>query len=290
MKLHTILLALLPISVSAAELSDTVFTHKGNSQVTIIESAEGLTVKTEGLPGENTPRTFTIDYPRDGVVKSKQSIKNPLKFNGLGDGQNNVMLLNGLHFGFCGLGGHDRPDIQMGKSFEIGIENLILYQRKLANCTALNIGMGINWRNYRITGTQTRFILDNGNITQGAYPEGCEGKYSHIKVFSLGFPITWYQTYPVSIFGKTDMATSLGVILNWNSHASLSTRYNTPDGIRAEYFNEHLGQRKFSVDLYAAVKIASHTGLYFKYSPQTLFKQGRGPACRTFSTGITFLF
>lgn len=270
---------------------DTVINIKNATNVVITESPEGvkMTVKgTESDPGFQT--VYTSEYQEGAVVTSRQEFDMPYLFRAKTQRTHQLIMFSGLHAGFCGSVNANGIDIEMGKSYEIGIDNLIAYELCLPGMSDIfSIGTGINWRNYRMTG-ETRFIQQDGVMSTGNYPEGTEGRFSRIKIFSLGFPVMYMHKFPVKMLARTNLKIKIGAILNWNSYGSVKTAWTEPDGTKAEEFNKRIGQRKFSVDIMAAVQIAPWTGLYFKYSPMDLFKDGRGPEFQTLSTGIYLSF
>lgn len=290
MKTRYILPSLLAVAASAyagepVEQPDTLFMAQSPDRIVITENAQGLSV--EALT-DSVTSSFKVDYPENSVVKSSQNSWTAYRNRTM---VVDITALGGIHFGFDGMVGHDRMGSQMGKSFEIGIDNLLAGQFHFNHGRdKITIGLGINWRNYRMTGSQTRFVTDDTMMTTGPYPEGCEGKCSFIKMFSLGFPVMYAHSFPFKVVGNDPFTVHFGAILNWNSHASLQTRWLEADGTEAKYSNNHIGQRKFTVDIYASFSIARSTKVYFKFCPQTFFESGRGPEFRTFSTGITLFW
>lgn len=289
------ILLTIPTAMSAAEpmtaQPDTVFTVKNASTVILSESPKGIELSVRGT--ENDPdfkSTIVYEYEPNVVVKSRQGTGIPLRLRRQRS-RNDVSLFGGFHAGFCGtVGAPASLGVEMAKSFELGIDNLINYEHFFpGDRSAIIIGMGINWRNYRMTGNEC-FIMNDGVITVGDYPEGSSGRYSRLKIFSLSFPIQFRYEFPVKMICGYPLAVRFGAILNWNSHGSLRTGWTEADGTEAEYNTDYIGHRKFSVDIMGAVKLAPYTGLYMKYSPMKFFKSGRGPEFSTISTGIYFMF
>lgn len=298
MKLSYILTAAIILATSVPVLSaqnsvenpDTLMIVQNPDRVIVREDSHQFTVEavTNSADGEEQIETFVLEYPKNSVVKSSQRFVLPF-----GERHNNglvISALGGLHFGFDGVAGHDRIATEMGKSFEIGISNVLAVRYAFNPNNDFGVGVGVNWRNYRMTGTQTCMTVNDGYLVQVPYDQDIEGKYSRIKVFSVGFPITYSHQFPFRAIGKANFSVRVGVILNWNSHASLATRWIDEQGRRATYTTDHIGHRKFTVDGYIECGIAPATSIYFKCSPQTLFDKGRGPQFHTFSTGISFFW
>ena len=143
------------------------------------------------------------------------------------------------------------------------------------------MGFGMTWRNYRMTG-RTRFIKDGDKLVLGAYPEGSDIKFSRLKVFSLTVPFMINQS-----LGRK-VVFSVGPVVNFNTHASLKTRY-TLNGEKVKEKNNNIHQNRMTVDLMAKLRFNS-LGVYAKYSPSDMLNTDFGPKFRSFSTGITLFY
>lgn len=273
---------------------DTVLNLKNAEKVIVTENPDGVNVEIKGLKDDHEFQTScNIPYDKNSVIKTHQSYNMPLSLY-LNINQDIIGMIQGLHFGFVGaVDGPAAMDTQMGKSFEIGLDNIIFYGYRFGSQTHRNmiqVGMGVNWRNYRMTG-MNRFDMDGGNVIVTGYPEGTEPKFSRIKVFSLSFPIAYTYYSPVKALAKGRLAFKLAAILNWNSHASMLTGYELADGTKVRENYDKIGQRKFTVDLQFGVQLAPAVGLYFKYTPMDFFKSSTAsPKFQTISTGITLGF
>lgn len=69
-----------------------------------------------------------------------------------------------------------------------------------------------------MTGKQ-RFIKEGSNLVLGSYPEGADIQFSRIKIFSWSVPMMISHKF------KNGLGFDLGAIINFNTHASLKTRY-----------------------------------------------------------------
>lgn len=287
------------MSVSAqnkgnVEPCDTVLNLKNAQKVIVTENSDGVNVEIKGLNDDAEFQTScNIPYDKNSVIKTHQSYTMPMSLY-MSINQDIIGLMQGLHFGF--VGDVDAPaamDTQMGKSFEIGIDNIIFYGYRFGSThhrNMISVGMGVNWRNYRMTG-MNRFDMDGDNAVITGYPEGADPKYSRIKAFSLSFPVSYTYYSPVRMLAKGCLAFKLSAILNWNSHASMLTGYELTDGTKVKENYDKIGQRKFTVDLQLGVQVAPAVGLYVKYTPMDFFKSSTAsPKFQTISTGITLGF
>lgn len=272
---------------------DTVLCVNNASKVIVTENHTGVSVEVKGLDNDSTYHsTCILPYEGNTVIKSHQNFSMPFSLS-VNQCDDMVGMINGVHFGFTGaVGAPAEMNTQMGKSFEIGIDNIIFYAHKFgaSKRNMVQVGMGVNWRNYRMTG-ENRFDMDNGNAIVTGYPEGADGKFSRIKVFSLTFPVAYTYYSPIKAIGNSRLGFRVSALFNWNSHASMLTKYELADGTSVKENYDRIGHRKFSIDLQLGVQLAPGIGLYFKYSPYDLFKADTlSPKFRTISTGITLGF
>ena len=170
---------------------------------------------------------------------------------------------------------------EMFDSYEfLGPRLMFMYQPRMSRFS-YGIGVGTNWKNFRMT-DGVRFDREpNGNTVLTGYPEGVYIGFSRVKVFSWTVPleVKYYLTDKVSL--------SASSIVNFNTYASLKTRYTTPEGQGVKELDTHLHQNPVTVDFMGHVKYGA-IGLYVKYSPCNVFESGRGPKFQAWSTGLTF--
>lgn len=278
---------------NVTEPVDTLLSVKNVEKIIITENASGVNVEVKGMESDHEFQTScAIPYEKDGVIKTHQSFTMPMSLY-MSRSKDYVGMIQGLHFGFVGaVDAPSQMDTQMGKSFEIGIDNIIFYGYRFGNnkCHMLQVGVGVDWRNYRMTG-MNRFNMEDGAVFISGYPEDADGKFSRIKVFSLSFPVAYTYYSPVRAIGKSRLGFKLSAILNWNSHASILTQYELADGTKVKENFDKIGQRKFTVDLQLAVQVAPAIALYVKYTPMDFFKSSTvAPRFQTISSGITLGF
>jgi hypothetical protein len=172
-------------------------------------------------------------------------------------------------------------DMDMGASYEFSLDHLLRFNYNVLPATSVSMGFGMTWRNYRMTG-RTRFIKEGDKLILGAYPEGSDIKFSRLKVFSLTVPFMINQS-----LGRK-VVFSVGPVVNFNTHASLKTRY-TLNGEKVKEKNNNIHQNRMTVDLMAKLRFNS-LGVYAKYSPSDMLNTDFGPKFRSFSTGITLFY
>lgn len=147
--------------------------------------------------------------------------------------------------------------------------------------TTLSAGLGLNWRNYTLSGHDMMFV--KGNDVVGVI--GREGKMSELSsrvhTQSLSMPLLIKQH-----FGK-NFAISLGTQLNWNYYARLSNYYEMDDH-EIDDQTKKIGERPITIDILGIVHIAKGFGVYCKYSPMSVFKKDKGPDFKSLSVGFYF--
>lgn len=300
MKKYILTLSLAVVAAVAATASDnkennivpvdTMLSVKNADNVIITESAEGVRVDIKGLESDSEfQNSYVLPYEANTIIKSHQKFTMP--FSLVSSRTNNMVgIVQGVHFGFTGaVGAPSEMDTQMGKSFEIGIDNILFYRYQfgVSKRNAVQVGVSVNWRNYRMTGENRFAMNDDGIVSIAGYPEGIDGKFSRIKAFSLSFPVSYAYRSPIKAIGNANLGFKLSAIFNWNSHASMLTKYELADGTKVKENYDRIGHQKFSIDMMLNVQVAPSVSLYFKYSPYDFFKSGNGsPEFQTISTGI----
>lgn len=184
----------------------------------------------------------------------------------------------GLAFGMVNAVGSQAPDVAMAGSFELSWINVIGAKYNNGKGQRLTIGLGIDWKNYKLKHGHCFTRNENEVMTVGDYPQDATGCYSRIKVFSLGVPVIFRQR----IGKSTDLF--LGEITNFNLHAGMYTRYQL-NGEKVTLKSSNIHQVPVSIDLIAGATYKK-IGFYFRYNPFKVLKSGYGPQFSTIATGI----
>lgn len=77
---------------------------------------------------------------------------------------------------------------------------------------------------------------------------------------------------------------SLGAIVNFNTHASLKTRYNLGDE-KVKLTDNNIHQTPVTVDFQVSISCKA-VGIYVKYSPCNILDTSYGPKFSALSAGI----
>lgn len=269
--------------------NDTLIVIKHPEKVTIQKGKDRFGIEIEGREGESDFRySHKMEVASNSSViteeqnpnwdfkipflnkKEKKRSTNEIRFGSFGFGWvNAVNVAEGLN-------------VDMGSSYELMIDHLLSWKYDpWYSGTSFSIGFGLNWKNYRMTGG-TRFIKEGAKIVLGDYPEGADIKFSRIKVFSLTVPLMVSQVLSRKI------SLSVGPVVNFNTHASMKTRY-TLNGKKEKLTDNNIHQNRVTVDLMALLNIKS-VGLYVKYSPTNVLDTEYGPKFKSLSTGLTLFY
>ena len=170
----------------------------------------------------------------------------------------------------------------MGQSFEIEWGDVISSKVRVGKKDFMRIGMGFDWRNYRVTGFKMFSKDERGIITMQDYPEGTEPKFSRIHTFSLSFPLKYYHYFNKKVYF------AVGPELYFTPWGSLKTRYYEGDEKR-KITAGNVHQNRFSVGVGAEV-IVHHVGVYYKYNPFNVLSSSYGPKFSTMTVGLKVAF
>lgn len=171
----------------------------------------------------------------------------------------------------------DNLNIDMGASYEFSVDNLLKCCYNLIPTTSVSLGIGLNWKNYRMTGC-TRFVKEGNNLFLDNYPEGADIKFSRLKIFSFTVPLLIHQA-----IGRK-AALSLGPVVNINTYGSLKTRYVLNDE-RIKEKSKDINQNSATIDFIAKIHLGE-IGFYAKYSPTSVLNPDFGPKFNSYSAGI----
>ena len=168
-------------------------------------------------------------------------------------------------------------DVDMGHSMELGWLNVIGAKLNTGHGQRITMGVGIDWRNYKLC-RGTRYAWGDDHVWTDLYPTDATPRSSRLKVFSLTLPIILRQR----LVNKVDLMA--GAIVNFNVHGSLETVYDL-DGTKITERTTRIHQVPVTADIFAGVKW-SCLGAYVRYSPCHVLRQEHAPAFTSFSTGI----
>ena len=273
----------------ANTVQDTIIVVNQAKKVTIEKKHNSMSVKVEGSednPGYFYSQRMEVDSTAAVIIEEKNAdwdFNIPfINKNSKTKKYRGNLCVGGFGFGVVNaIETSEGMDMDMGASYEFSLDHLLRFNYNVLPATSVSMGFGMTWRNYRMTGS-TRFIKEGDKLFLGAYPEGADIKFSRLKVFSLTVPFMINQS-----LGRK-VVFSVGPVVNFNTHASLKTRY-TLNGEKVKEKNNNIHQNRMTVDLMAKLRFNS-LGVYAKYSPSDMLNTDFGPKFRSFSTGITLFY
>ena len=191
----------------------------------------------------------------------------------------NNMLTAHFGIGFtCPTSVDQRIDFSTFKSWEI-FATIAQWDHFLdrRERNMVSLGLGIDWRNYRITDDLFFTKAPDGNVTVDKYPLEYEPKFSRIKVFSLTATLRYEHD-----FGD-GFAIGFGPVFNFNTYASIKTRYKLL-GDKIKHTEKNIRQRPITIEWMLNMRIAE-VPFYVKYSNDDVLKDG-GIKFRSLSFGL----
>ena len=282
--------AICQLSYSSAEAqNDTVVIHNPK-KVTIVTGDSLQKIIVTGKEGDdkftyqNAIRLVDSNYvsttrigrdrweliPSVKVGKKKGDVK--------GRGSNNAISAH-LGLGFTAPTKADaRTDFSTFKSWEIFATPIQWdhhFDRRERN--TISLGLGIDWKNYRMTG-DTRFTkAPDGNVVIENYPLQVSPDFSRIKVFSLTTIIEYTHSF------NDDFWIGIGPVVNFNVYASVLTEYSMY-GEDIRKLEKNIRQRPVTIDWMFRLGLFG-VPFYMKYSYDNVLKAG-GVKFRSLSFGL----
>ena len=201
----------------------------------------------------------------------------------------NLDLLSDLEFGMGLVSAHSQApgmDVEFGNAgWEFILNNIIKFEYRPFKTTSLSLGFGVDWRNYRMKGDR-RFKKEGNNLIIATYPDNADIDFSRVKVFSMTLELLLRQ----KITKRVSLA--VGPIVNFNTHASIKTKYEIGSGKSKEGFEEtsnDINQKPVTVDFKGVVTI-DPISFYFKYSPVNTLDTDYSPEFKSMSAGLMISF
>lgn len=218
------------------------------------------------------PGGWDFELPGLKVSKSTTTSKTKVKSS----------ISSTLSFGFItGINQDDGVSINMGQSYEIEWGDVISGKIRVGRKDFLRLGMGFDWRNYRMT--DRMFVKDNdGKISSQDYPAGTEPKFSRIHTFSLSIPLKYYHYFNKKIYF------AVGPELYFTPWGSLKTKYYENREIQ-KITARNIHENTVSIGVGAEVNI-HHIGIYYKYNPFDVLNSSFGPKFSSMTAGLKITF
>lgn len=254
-------------------------------RVTLTQSDNRLTIDIEGEEG-NPEFRYTREVhisPSEAVVTKERSsnwdFNIPFRKQKTSTRRRyNEFVIKDFKLGLSKvMNASNNLNADMASSWEITTPSLGWAYYPWYSQTSFSIGIACSWRNYRMTG-KNRFVKKGNELHIEPYPKEADIQFSRIKVFSWSVPLMFSHEF------KNKLGFSLGTIVNFNTYASLKTRYKL-HGEKHKDIDKNIHQTPVTVDFQASVSCKS-VGIYVKYSPCNILDTSYGPKFSALSAGI----
>ena len=251
--------------------SDTVTVIKQPSQVIITETANGVKVNVLGSEdNESAKYSYTVEHQANDKVSTSQEKDWDLRlpFYKSDSVSHWAVVMDGFYMG----GGISHSWDIINNSFEIGLLNIAAINYDSHHGQSISLGVGIHHKSFSLK-RPNMLVRDEATNVMSAlqYPDGVEIKdrTSNLNMWSLQFPLMFRQKIYKSF------AIKLGGIMNWNYKAHVNNHYYIG---KTEYSVTERGlkQNKITFDLMGGLSLGQ-IGIYCRYSPNEVFKNGYGP-------------
>ena len=289
-KICTLIAFVLLTTAAFAQHETTRETFLEPKEVIIESSNDSMSVTIHGRQGDpNFHYSQTVVLAQDEVTVTRESRTDIIEFNIPFSKKKKKehpydrpfcnVKMRGFGVGF--VDALDTPEgmsVDMGASYELMVPSIIEWAWYPGPSSFnLSIGVGLNWKNYRMT-DRNRFIPTGNDIVIGPYPEGAAIEFSRLKVFS------WMVPMMMSYEFNDWLELRLGPVVNINTKATLKTRYSLEGKGKKETHNlQHYN--RLTVDLMGVISI-NNLAYYVKYSPCEVLDIDYGPNFKGISTGL----
>ena len=174
----------------------------------------------------------------------------------------------------------DGVDFAPFRSWEIGL-TVAQYEYTPKNSkTTLSAGIGIDWRNYTLSGHDKMFVKANDIILVRDRDGKMSELASRISTTSLSLPLMVKQSF------SKDFAISLGAQFNWNFYSRLNNYYEEGDD-EVDVQTKKIGERPITIDVLGMLHFGDFA-VYCKYSPMSVLKKDKGPDFKSLAVGFYF--
>lgn len=275
-------------SMAAAESADTL-TVKA-TDVVIVETPSGVSVTLQGSE-KNPDYSYTLnaEYP-DGT--SVSTVKDESEFNfdfpftkrkqqkggRLSVGMGPILL------GF--VGGTGLPadvKVNMGRSLEASFHSLLGVRYSIGpKLPDFSLGFGLTLRQYVAKNSGMYVMTPDKTVGITTFPEESYDRSSKFSCFNIQFPLTVSQ--PLGGDWRFSVSASLDIITNctiYHSYKIGEEEYS--------YKWSSVPARTVNYSLLGALTYEGN-GIYCKWSPKGIVKEGFGPQFGTISVGLTVGF
>ena len=241
-----------------------------SQEVTVIEEVNKVSVSTGKTAGNdrNIEKTdWDIDYPFVGTLG--RGGKSIYTFTSLKD------IYWGWNFNYDGKG-------HLKNCFEVGVASVAgVSVSPFKKGPSFSAGIGFGMRRYLVQpGYRFDRVANNVVIVPAGPVEIDKSRLD-----------SWTFHLPVMVTQKVykDLQVSAGAWINFNTYVKGETQYYLGD-VRYKEQYKGFNQRFCTVDVVLAAGLKNGIAFYSRFSPMSLFTDGRGPECKSASIGLMLNF
>lgn len=283
----TLIMALLALATEASAQQNDTIVIQNPRKVTIISGDSLQKIIVRGKEGDekftyqNTLQLVDSNYvSTTNIGNDRWDLMPSVKVGKAKDGKapNNRIALH-LGVGFTNPTHVDsRLDFSTFKSWEI-FATIIQWDHFLdrRERNFFSLGLGIDWKNYRMTDRNFFVKAPDGNVAVDRYPLEYEPDFSRIKVFSLTATFRFEHRFDDSF------SIGFGPVVNFNTYASIKSEYELL-GHEYEVVEKGIRQRPITIDWMLNAEFFN-VPFYVKYSDDDVLKAG-GLKFRSLSFGL----
>lgn len=278
-----IVATLTSLQAMAQELTDTVKVVSNPREVTVTATKDGTRFTINGTT-EN-PDFYYSYFTSAGAVDSQKADNEwGLSLPFLNEGENrkkyNTVWLQDTYVGITNP--LDAPE-GLSRSVAVGIGKVVgASLQPWRKGPTFAVGVGIHFEQYTLHGRQL-FMADGKHLDITDLPADASAYHSRLLNYGIQIPLTITQ----SIY--KDFGFSIGASLMFNTYTKATANY-TLDNVEYSTAYTGLQQRAATVDLYFAIGRIDEYGLFVRYSPTPLMRDGYGPQFKNITFGLTLGF
>lgn len=263
--------------------SDTLAVVKDAHSVLVTRSAN---INTITITGQGDDEAFYYSYTSEQVDTMATAPKGEVEW-GLSlpflreekRKKSEVVWLGHTQIGICmpidAPAGFD-PSIDLGIGKIVGLN-----YTPTAGGPTLSFGAGIFAQKFAIHGREL-FDSEGKSLVLVDLPEGAHD--THVRLYNFGFQMPFTITQNL----YHGFSLSAGVVMKFNTYTTASNKYSIENRTYETSF-KGLQQRILTYDIYGGLGWENFS-LYCRYSPVSLFSNGKGPQFDVVSFGINLGF
>lgn len=285
------LLLAVSLSLGATEMGDTIVNVENAHKVVVKADDQNVEINIKGAGADSaysyhflrSTDKVAVDHMNEGsgswdfgfsiggkiIGGKKKSDKGQSKRD---------LCVGGVGFGFVSTpGAKGGVNVDMGESYEIYWDMLHIRHKMPNSKHRIEYGIGLDWRNYRMTGN-SRFEKTPTGVIVSPYPVDAEPNYSRAKTFAVTFPLRYCYVW------TKHWGISIGAMLNLNTRSSIKSIYRL-NGEKVKDFHRGIHANRVTVDFMSTLHYR-RLALFVKYSPCRVLDSDFAPSFQPLSVGV----